>query len=291
MYCTQLSKLFFPVLLFSFLLVASGCDEREQSEEPVLAKVHDRELTFSQISKKFNKKMDEQDSIRLLNQLTDRWIRENILLHKAELNLNEEEKDFKEQLESYHNSLLIYAFESKYIAENLDTTISEEEIVAFYEKNKENFKLKDHTLKGIYMKVDKNLSILGDIEELLKDPDEKAVEELSEFASKYATNYMLDKQEWLYFKDLSQEIPFELEDVTAFIKNAQFEKIEDEYFYYYLTVLDYRLKSAISPLEMERDKIKELIMNNRKKELIKSMRNDLVNRAFVQKNAAKFIKE
>jgi hypothetical protein len=279
-----------PLLLF-FLTAILGmsCDHKSKVDEIVLAEVFEHKLTLNQISDQFKKGIEPQDSLKLLNQIVDKWINERLLISKAELNLSDSEKNFEEQLTNYKNSLLIYAYESKLITEKLDTVISEKEIQNFYAKHKNNFKLKDDIVKVIYMKVEKTLSNLDKVENLFKKHSEENIAELEEFASKYATNYLFDENSWLFFNDLIKEVPLEFDDSKNFLEKNTFVKLEDEYFFYYLTFLEYKLKQSISLLSMERNKITELIINNRKNDLIKNMRNDIVNQAFNQRNAKKYV--
>ncbi len=55
------------------------------------------------------------DSIAMVRDFKERWIRNQLLLNKAELNLTDEEKNVEQQIENYRSSLLIYAYEQSYI--------------------------------------------------------------------------------------------------------------------------------------------------------------------------------
>ena len=57
------------------------------------------------------------------------------VLHKAESNLDDDQKSVEKQLEEYRNSLITYAYETELIKQKLDTVVSEDEIAAFYKNN------------------------------------------------------------------------------------------------------------------------------------------------------------
>ncbi|RLD87392.1 MAG: peptidyl-prolyl cis-trans isomerase, partial [Bacteroidetes bacterium] len=52
---------------------------------------------------------------------------------------------------------------------------------------------------------------------------------------------------------------------------------------YLVKFFDYKIKDDISPLELEYDDIRNIIINKRKMELIKKMRNDIYQNALTNK--------
>ena len=45
----------------------------------------------------------------------EKWVRNQLLLNKAEINLTDEEKNVELQIENYRSSLLIYAYQQSYL--------------------------------------------------------------------------------------------------------------------------------------------------------------------------------
>ena len=69
----------------------------------------------------------------------EKWVRNQLLLNKAEINLTDEEKNVEQQIENYRSSLLIYAYEQSYLRQNLDTVVTDKEIEDYYKENQSNF--------------------------------------------------------------------------------------------------------------------------------------------------------
>ena len=81
-----------------------------------------------------------EDSILIVKNFIENLVRNRVELHHAEKNLSADEKNFKEQLDDYRNSLIIYTYESHLIRQKLDTMVSIEEIEDIIERtNKISF--------------------------------------------------------------------------------------------------------------------------------------------------------
>ena len=83
----------------------------------------------------------------LLKNYIDNWIHESLIIHKAETNLNNEQKNVEKQLQDYRNSLITFIYEKALVQEKLDTIVKNSEIEEYYTKNKANFELKDNIIK------------------------------------------------------------------------------------------------------------------------------------------------
>ena len=126
-----------------FLMLLGGCDYfQKNSKEVVVAECYGKYLYESDLVGIVPENTPIMDSIQRVSNFIDSWIKRQVLVHQAEINLNKEELDLKKQLEEYRNSLVIYAYESQLINQKLDTVISEDEIADYYEQNKEDFQLR-----------------------------------------------------------------------------------------------------------------------------------------------------
>lgn len=264
------------ILLFlSFWL--GGCNLLNPEKETiVLAKIGDKSLFLSEIQPSIPENVEGADSALFVKEQVKKWVEQTLLLQMAELNLSESEKNIEKEIEDYRKSLLIYAYEKAFIAQKLDTLISDNEVANYYEGNLQNFELKDYVVKVLYTKLEKNAPQISYLRTMINNTEEQEVRyQLEDYCRQFATNYMLEDQVWLYFEDLLKEIPIKTYNIDAFLKNNKVVEIEDEQYLYFLVIKDYRLKDSVSPLELEKSRIKSIILNKRKLELTKSMRKDL----------------
>ena len=93
------------------------------------------------------------DSASVVKDFIEKWIRNQLLLNKAEINLTEGEKDVQAQIENYRSSLLIYAYQQSYLRQELDTLVGDQEIENYYKENQSNFVLGEPLMKGLFIKL------------------------------------------------------------------------------------------------------------------------------------------
>ena len=102
---------------------------------------------------------------------------------------------------------------------------------------------------------------------------------LSQQCEKYASDYFLDDQNWLSFNDLLKQIPIKTYNQEEFLKNHRDLEYQDSAFIYLVRFKDFKIKESISPLSFEKERIWNIILNKRKIDLIKKMREDIFEQA------------
>lgn len=266
-----------PVAVFLFLF--ASCGSSDKKNEGAIARVYEEYLFKSDIIGIVPEGTSKNDSISIVKNYINNWIKQKLVLQTAESNLSSSQKDFEKQLESYRNSLIVFTYEKELIKQKLDTTITDEEAKNYYEKNQNDFLLKDNIVKVWYVKMPINSSQETTIRQLYKLNDTTSKKSLDEYCKKYAVNYFLDDSTWLYFSDLLKEIPvktYNQEDYLKFNRNIE---MEDSTYTYFLNIKDFQIKESVSPYSFEKENVKKIILNKRKLELIEEIEESLFNDA------------
>ena len=146
-----MKKKAWTIILFSIWMLSSCRFFEPQAEEQAIARVGSEYLYKSQLDQ-LTLELDSLDSVGFAKTYIDNWVEEKLMLQKAKLNLSEDQLDFEEQLNTYRNSLILYAYENQLIKQKLDTTVHEEQIKQYYSNNKGNFDLKEDVLKAVFIK-------------------------------------------------------------------------------------------------------------------------------------------
>ena len=269
------------IVTILFLIQSCGFFGSEKKEKP-LAKVYDEYLYPSDLKDIFPNKMSKVDSIAFLKNYVNNWVHNRLVLKTAEKNLTDDQKNFDKQLTEYRNSLIIYTYESELIRQKLNMEITDEAITNYYNKNTQNFLLKDNIVKVVYVKTPLKTTNLNKIKNLYKSEDEEDIQKLKDICEREAVNYFLDDV-WLIFTDLTKEIPIKTYNQEEFLKNNRFIEMKDSLYNYFLNIKAYKIKESVSPLSMERENIKNILINTQKIELIKKNQDDIFNNA-VKKN-------
>ncbi|MBW6482697.1 MAG: hypothetical protein K0B10_06515 [Vicingaceae bacterium] len=263
---------------------------KEEVVAEVAAKVGDYTLTVEDIKKLDIKDVSSEDSLVLVNNFVENWVKEKLILQKAELNLTQEQKDFSKQLEDYRKTLLIYTYELELIKQNLDTNVSESDIQDYYQKNPENFYLINDIVKIDFLKVPANAPKTNKIKKLFLSEKEKDKNELKEYAHQYAEKFYFDENEWIELNDLRKEAPISILSIDFFKQNRHIIT-EDSLALYFILFKDYRLKGDVSPLSFESDNIKNIILNKRKLNLLKKVKLELYQQALLNKEIQIFVNQ
>ena len=187
-------------------------------------------------------------------------------------------------VEDYRKSLITYEYESELVNQKLDTIVSDEEIGVYYEENKTNFELKDNIIKVIYVKVRKKAPKAEKVKDWYKSNETKDKDALASYCHQYAENFYLDENNWLLFDDVLKEIPIKLYDKEQFLQNNRTIETQDSTFLYFVNIKGFMTKNSASPLSFEKDNIRNIILNKRKVNLIKKMREDIYNEAVQNKS-------
>ena len=264
---------YFFLILCVFIIIFS-CKENDNSKT-IIASVYDKNLLLKDAIDQIPSK--EIDSLYFLQQYIDKWIRKQLMIYNAEINLTDELKNNDKQIEEYRTSLLIYAYQEQLINQNFDTTVSIESITNYYNKYQKEFKLHKNIFRGRYIMIEKSAPNLDRLTKLYNN--KYSFIELREYCQQFAKEYYLSDTTWQYFSLINNKLPNKIKNEEAFLNNTNFKYYEDLNYRYYIYINDFRIKGNNSPLELEKEKIKNVLLNKNKLKYLKEMEDKLYNNA------------
>jgi hypothetical protein len=267
---------FIPIIL---LFLVSCSREAGRQDDVKLARVHDQNLYLSDLQGLFPEGIGAQDSINIQNSYINSWINQQLMLHKAMKNLPSGQKDFDKQLEEYKNSLIIYRYKSELIRQNLDTIVPDTEIEAYYNANIADFELQENIVRVWYVKLKRDFKQVPQVRRYMRSENAEDIDKLEKICISHAENYFLDENKWLYFNDLLKEIPIQTYNQEAFLRTRSFVEIEDDPYLYLLRILDFKTSESTSPLSLEKNNIRNIIINKRKIDMVNRLQDDIYQEA------------
>lgn len=277
-------------LILTFAILFAGCEyfEQSSSEKEPIARVGENYLYKKDLEGLITKSDNPQDSAETVKNYINNWVKQQVVLQKAEENLPEYQLDVEQKLQEYRRSLIIHKYETELIRQKLDTIVSEKQIKDYYKNHKDDFKLTDNIVRVNYVKVRSEAPNQEQLSSFLQsdNPDEK--QKLKEYCERYAVNYFLNDNSWLYFKDLLKEIPIKTYDQENFLENNRYVVEKDSMFNYYVYIKGFRIKESTSPLSFEKSRIRDIIINKRKMELVREMKETVLDEAREQKKIERF---
>jgi hypothetical protein len=279
----KISGFTYLIVVWFFVLSCNKSDRKDA----LVASVGDKQLTWKQLEDIIPNNSSAEDSILLAERYIEDWAKEQVLLVQAEANLSDEQKNFDHLIENYRKSLVTYAFEAELVKQKLDTLVGDEEIETYYAENRENFKLKDYIVQVKFCAVNKDFSQMKNLKKLFFSEETGDLVKWQQLCVEIGAAFYFEEDKWLRWDELTKQVPLNVYDVETFLKTkgqVEFEKNDNLYL---LLITDYQLSGTVSPLSFEREKIKSLIINMRKMDLLSKMRVDLYNDALT-KNEIKF---
>ena len=267
----------FFILAFIILTVSCFNNDNEQ----IIASVNEKKLLMSEVLKEIPN--STEDSTFFIERYTNVWIRKQLMIYHAEINLNSNLLDYEAQIEEYRSSLLIYAYQQELINQNFDTSISFKDISEYYEKYKEEFKLVKNIYKGRYIVIDKSAPKLKSLKKWYKSNKEDDIENLTDYCQQFAKAYNLIDSNWQYFSSINHLLPIFIDDEEDYLENTKGDWFEDEQYLYYIFIKNYQIKGNVSPLAMEKEKIRNVLLNKNKIKYLNQLEDELFQNALAMK--------
>ncbi|MDE7149350.1 MAG: hypothetical protein K2O01_02925 [Bacteroidales bacterium] len=252
-----------------------------EREATVAVRVGDSVLYKEDIEVQIPKGTLSHDSAHIADKIVKDWVLQQVMLRKAKENTAVSSAAFEKQIEDYRNSLILYDYQNRVLSQRLDTAVSAEEIATYYERNKSQFYLKSNIVRVRFVKIRKDHRLAEKIKkEMFATPftDENMLQ-LAKWCQQAAENYYLEDEQWLYFNDLLREVPIQTYNQENFLKNNRNIEISAGEAVYYVTIVDFKVRDMVSPLNFETERIRQILLNHRRQVFLQKMQRDLMREA------------
>jgi hypothetical protein len=292
-----MGKDFYFVLLFHAFLIMGissiiSCDSNKKHEgKTPVARVYDKFLYKEDLAKVIPTGLSKDDSILKVKSYIDFWVKRYAMTKTAELNLAEEQKDVAEELENYRMDLLIFRYKQIFIEQNLDTVVTQKQIMDFYQQHEKEFMLSQPAVRAVFIKILKTSPNLSMISNLYRSSRESDILQLKQYCEEHSAIFNTYNDDWIYFKDICIEIPIRIDDHELYLKTNTYIEAQDSAFIYFLNIKNYRLKDALAPLNFVEGNIQSMILKQRKQELLDVIENNVYNSMLDKKDIELFDNE
>jgi len=271
------------LFIFVIALFVLSCKTEKASDtnsnQKAIARVFEKNLYPEDIKEILPKNSTPKDSEIFVKSYIEQWITNELILHQAESNLSNEEKDIQKELDEYRKNLLVYRYETELVHQKLDTAVAMPAIEAYYNTHTQNFMLKENIVKVSYVKINKKTPNADKVKKWYKSNEIKDQDNLKKYCIQYADNFFLDDNTWLLLDDVMKEIPLRDYNPELLLKTSRQIELSDSTFTYYLNIKDFKIKNNPSPLSFEKENIRQIIINKRKLSLIEEMKHSVYSQA------------
>jgi len=270
--------------IIAALLLAS-CGDKHDPKDRVVAEAYGEKLYWSDLRPVVPMDASPADSAAIAGRFLDNWARDRVMVHMANENLDDAHKNVEQQIRSYRESLLTFAYEQALVLQNLDTAVSGSQVQDYYDKNIANFQLKDNIVRVRWFKLtEKDGKLLKKVEGLWRSDKEEDTHKLEVLLAQHGAAITDTRDDWIEFKALQQQVPLHPENPTDWLEHQSKVIVDDESGTYFVDFLDQRLKDSTSPIDMVTDRIRAILINQRKLKLVERLREDLYQHALADKD-------
>ncbi len=270
---------YFYLALSLFLMQSCNYFTFKKDVRKAVARVNDTYLYKDDLKAAFTKDITEQDSITLVNNYINNWVKQQLLLSKAQLNLENKKDEFEDLVKKYREDLFINSYKEAAVKQYLDTVITDDDVDQFYLNNNENFRLNEELVKFKYIKIGKDVLNKNELIKLFKSTKKADFENLKK-KEIFLQSHHLNDSIWIKYNDLINKIPIlKTEDKQQLLKKDNFIQKEDSLSLYLIAIKKVLLSNEIAPKSYITPTVKQMILHQRKLLLLRNIEETLINDA------------
>jgi hypothetical protein len=235
-----------------------------------LARVYNNTLLLSDMEGMIPEGMTSEDSSVIIDAFVENWVREAAMLYEAERNIPKD-LDINKLVEDYRASLIKHNYENVLVGEFLDSTITEKELLEFYEQNKEQYKLETPIIRCRFIKAARNAHQLKLAETWWNSSKAEDLVNLRNWCNANAVVHHLQDSSWYKVDDIAAYMP----QGTLTVDNVKYRRDfvqRDDNFQYFFKVLELVSRPEIAPLSYIENQARKVILHKRKTLLLENMK-------------------
>lgn len=273
------------IALLAIVLVSlSGCDKETESAsipKDVLLQIGDSALTRRDVVSKIPANLSSDDSISMFHSLVNQWITNQLLCDVATRNIVDMER-IDRITADYRNRLIIQEYRQM-MAENHSSQISEDSIAAYYEREKENFRLSRPIIKGIYIKIPEDAKQMEDLRKWVFSAKQNDIDNIEKYGLRGVMQYDYFMDTWVDWQTVTEQIPYRFGDGDSFVKSHRNFETTYNGSTYLLHIAESMKSGDIMPFEFAKTMIQEILIDENRAKYDASLLNAMFKQAVKDK--------
>lgn len=271
----------FWITIFLLSAMVVSCDYFKAPKKPkAIARVGESYLFQDDIVDLVPKGTSKKDSIAIVKSFIDRWATQKLLFEAAQRNIGKDKvSEFNALIDQYKVDLYTKDYIESLVIRQIDTVVTEVQIEAYYAKNKQYFKNSSELVKLRYINLVKENPKFAKIKSKFSSFTKKDRKELEQLAVQFKS-YAFNDSIWVDINQVYEKIPFiNLENKQKYISSGMNFQYPDSTTVWLVKVNNVLPKDSPTPLEFLKPTIKQIIINNRKLDLINTIEKEITNDA------------
>lgn len=187
----------------------------------------------------------------------------------------------------YRRSLIRNNYEQVLIEQLLDSTVTKKELQGFYEKNKEQYELETPIIRCYFIKIAAPVPKSDSLLTYWAKPRGSNLAKMEAYCQKYATAHVLGDSIWHKVDVIGSVMPKGTITADNIASKREFRQ-SDGKFVYYFRLLELKNRKEIAPLAYIQQQARTFVLHKRKLDLLQRKREDLYEIALKKRNVEIF---
>lgn len=186
------------------------------------------------------------------------------------------------QIIQFREDLLAHLSLDALVKQKLDVSVSQVEIANYYSSHRDDFALNHDIVQGLFVAMPKKAPHIHAIKALMLSKKAGDGEKLQSYCAPYAATVRLSPAKWLAWEEVLATLGYRPpRDVTRLLKTNKFIHVAGQRHIYFLRIDAYRTAQETAPLELEsvQNRIRSILLQQRRLELAKKIKADLLQEA------------
>lgn len=248
-------------------------------DDEVVARVGKQKLFLSELESYIPSGLMPEDSVSMAAQFIETWASEKLFYELASEQMSKSERDVSAELEAYKKSLLKYRYEQRYINERLDTTVRFSEVEEYYEAHKDMFILDVPILKARFVDIMQDSPNLEAIKEKMSSDLYEDIVEADSLSYSSALRHADYSEDWISANILARDFGTDFGTMLSRRSGRFIEMTEDRGDVKIAYIVDIHGAGSLAPLDYCEERIRDIIISNRKRTLLSTLEQDLLDDA------------
>lgn len=247
-----------------------GCGGGPEDDSPEVARYRNKVLTRKQLEHYLPGNVSEEDSTRFAKLFIEQWQKEEAVVDVALSSIPKLEEQIESKVEDYRRKLIMFEYTSRLIADSLNNDVPELDINQYYSQHKNDFIVKENLYQYFYFSTAEETP--GKVRDWISTNDGRYVDSLRNWVDLHALEYKADSN--YVNESVIREIS---KGYYGDLKNSGIGKlirwngvIQGQRRRYMFRLLDKVEPGDIMPYLLCKDKIRRILLNARKAQLIQN---------------------
>ncbi len=266
-------RIWSKITLIVTSVMASACQELPNYfvDDNIVARVGRKELRFSDLEQGIPQTLSGADSANMVGAYVDRWIAKQLKLEEAELLFSSSADDIERKVEEYRQSLLIHKIEQYYINDEPGTIVTDEDVDAYYNAHKSEFRLDKTIVKGRVVAFPEKFRQREKLLEMMRSSKQERQKDFKDICIKNGFT-LKEFTEWTEWSEFLATLPTlrsrNYDSLLA--KRGEVQKMSADGQTYYFQIVEVRDKGDVRPPELAREDILRILKTTRRSEAIRN---------------------